>query len=112
MTTGDPATQVWQQATGDLQAKLAASQQDLSRMQDQRDRFIKAADKLHGEWLDLKADLTRAEQDLAEEREKVAELAAALAAARDQLAHAGQCAWRGIAEDLMREREQNEENQT
>jgi uncharacterized protein (DUF3084 family) len=41
------------------QGALAASQADLTRALAERDRFIKAADELHGSWLDLKADIAR-----------------------------------------------------
>jgi Na+-translocating ferredoxin:NAD+ oxidoreductase RnfC subunit len=61
------------------------------------------------------ADLTRAEQDRAEAVEKCTELAAELRAAnlrlaqaereRDAAMHDGTCGWRGIAVNLMRERE-------
>lgn len=78
---GDPSTAEWRAALGlppltentlstsarlrQVQADLAASQADLTRAERERDRFIAAADKLHGEWLDLKAELASARQELA-----------------------------------------------
>jgi predicted nucleic acid-binding Zn-ribbon protein len=42
----------------DLESTSAA----LRRAEQERDRFVAAADKLHGEWLDLKAAMKRVEQ--------------------------------------------------
>ncbi len=52
---------------------------------DQRDRFIAAADKLHDSWLDLKAELATARQEL-DERYRQGALDAAAAVARAVLA--------------------------
>jgi uncharacterized protein (DUF3084 family) len=49
----------------ELQQALAASQQDLTRALAQRDEFVKAADELHGSWLDLKAEIARLRDGLA-----------------------------------------------
>jgi uncharacterized coiled-coil DUF342 family protein len=49
----------------ELQQALAASQQDLTQALAQRDEFVKAADELHGSWLDLKAEIARLREDLA-----------------------------------------------
>lgn len=72
------------------QTARAASQADLTKALAERDRFIAAADKLHGEWLDLKADLARVEgeRDTAETWART--LNGALIAARAELASARQ----------------------
>jgi hypothetical protein len=47
--------------------KLVAALRERDQARGERDRFIKAADKLHGEWLDLKADLAQVRLLWAEE---------------------------------------------
>lgn len=58
-----------------LQKALAASQADVTTKEQQRDKFIAAADKLHGEWLDLKAELAemREARDCVRESLRIAE---------------------------------------
>lgn len=63
-----------------VQADLAASQADLTRVTAERDRFIAAADKLHGEWLDLKAELRRVEQERDEARQLLGQVQSGAAA--------------------------------
>jgi hypothetical protein len=47
--------------------KLVAALRERDQARGERDRFIAAADKLHGEWLDLKADLAQVRLLWAEE---------------------------------------------
>lgn len=77
------------------QQALAASQADLSRAIDERDQFVAAADRLSGQWLDLKAqllglaaDLTRVHRELNAAHETNRELAALWESASAQIARA------------------------
>ncbi len=51
--------------------------EDLAKAEQERDRFIAAADKLHGEWLDLKAELAAESRRVAQLQVLLAEAARA-----------------------------------
>lgn len=97
--TGDPATQEWRQALGEstssalrrAQAALAASQADLTR--------VEAAFNLAEE---LRVKAVKERDEALADRDAVSLIADRLRAELTEMQKP--CAWRGLAEELMRDR--------
>ncbi|MCW2768511.1 MAG: hypothetical protein JWO11_4470 [Nocardioides sp.] len=70
----------------------------LAKAEQERDRFIAAADKLHGEWLGLKAELVSAQQETASVRNTLGAARMANEQLRKRLGEAEWVAGRDIAD--------------
>jgi hypothetical protein len=66
-------------------ARLAKAERERDEARGQRDKFIAAADKLHGEWLDLKAEIGRLKAEAVTSADNYLLVAAELSSARQDL---------------------------